>query len=424
MKVLLTNVYSYKNKGDAAIVLALVNEINRAFNKPQILIQTADVTNDTDRYGVPVSATLLWYLLSSVRDKPLPVRLLKVVGGFAGLGLFIAALKLTHRRVTFVLSKDLQRFQREIVEHDVVIACGGGYLRTGNASVLDTLLLLTTCLNFVLPTYLDKKVYLYSQSIGPVYGALQRKILRMALNRVQIIESREDVTTKFLGNLELNTSVIETADPALLLGEKSRFPAEHVRLAPGRMHVGLTVRRWFNDPRKLEAYTRTMAKAIDHVIEKHKAQVFYLPQVIADNFGDDDRIIARRVHDLVKNKEFYTVIEADLHPYEMIGMCKKMHIFIGTRMHSNIFALVSHVPVVAIEYEHKTRGIMRGLGLEELTIDIKEINDDVLQGTIEKILKDRNKYANLIRENLPQQIQKSRSAIDAIKEDYEATSEK
>lgn len=420
MKVLLTNVYSYKNKGDAAIVLSLVNEINRAFNKPAILIQTADIKNDTDKYGAPVSATLLWYLLSSVRSKGLLIRLLKVLGGFASLGLFVVVLKLTNRRIIFMLPHDLKRFQQEIVEHDLVIACGGGYLRTGNASMLDTVLLMTTCLNFVLPTYLNKKVYLYSQSIGPVYGALQRGILQFALNRVEIIESREDVTTKFLDSLHLSSSVIETADPALLLGGKGRFPGEHVKLITDRMPVGLTVRRWFNDREKLEDYIKTMAEAIDYVIEKHQAQVFYLPQVIADNFGDDDRIIARRVYEQVRNKEFYTVIEADLHPYEMIGLCEKMHIFIGTRMHSNIFALISHVPVVAIEYEHKTRGIMRGLGLEELTIDIKEIDSKLLQHTIEKLLKDRDTYASLIRKNLPQQIQKSRNAIDAIKTDYEA----
>ncbi len=41
-----------------------------------------------------------------------------------------------------------------------------------------------------------------------------------------------------------------------------------------------------------------------------------------------------------------------------------MDLFLGTRLHSNIFALVAGVPVVAVAYQYKTFGLMEMIGLK------------------------------------------------------------
>jgi colanic acid/amylovoran biosynthesis protein len=115
------------------------------------------------------------------------------------------------------------------------------------------------------------------------------------------------------------------------------------------------------------------------------------------------------------------VVDADLHPFEVIGLCGAMDIFIGTRMHSNIFSLISKVPVVAIEYEHKTRGIMRGLGLEDLTIDIKDVTPQTLQQRIDLLLNNKDAYRKLLIDNLPGQVAEGQKAINSIKAAYEGT---
>jgi colanic acid/amylovoran biosynthesis protein len=260
---------------------------------------------------------------------------------------------------------------------------------------------------------------LYSQSIGPVHGIWQENLLRKTLDSVDLVEPREDVSVKYLQDLKTTSQTVPTADPALLLGEDGVFPIEHVQLTEGRMHVGMTVRKWFKTDEELSAYIDAVAQTLDYLIEQHDAEVFYIPQVIAENFGDDDRIIARRVHDKVQGKQFFTVLEADLHPFQLIGLCGKMDIFIGTRMHSNIFALINHVPVVAIEYEHKTKGIMRGLGLEPLCIDIRDVTPETLRARLDLLLANPTKYKNLIKQNLPGQIAESRKAMEVIKKVYE-----
>lgn len=420
MNIIITNVYSYQNKGDAAIVLALVQEIRRVFNRPKISIQTADVKNDKGKYDTPVSPTLLWILLSSVRNEQIITRILTLSKGVTSLLIFLNIYKWTNQSLSFLLNKDLREFVENLQKADLIIACGGGYLRTSNSSPQNGILLLVTCLNILTGKFLKKPVYLYSQSIGPVHGKIQTMILKFTLKRVDLIEPREEVSFKYLKQLSIDTSIAKTADPALLLGGSYQNPkiVPQIKESKG-LRAGITVRNWFSDQKKFEFYIKTMAKVIDYLVERHNATVYYIPQVIAKDFGDDDRSAALKVKDYIKHRDNYMVIDIDLHPFEVIGLCKCMDIFIGTRMHSNIFSLISKVPVIAIEYEHKTRGIMQSLEIEDYVINIEDANPEILKGKIELLLKNKEKYIKLLEKNLPVQIKKSKSAIEIIRDHYD-----
>ncbi len=413
-RILISNVYSYKNKGDAAIVFALIQELNRVWPNPEIIVQTTDMKNDFDKYGVPATSSLLWILLSSIRNHSLLARILALLSGLFGLGVYVLVYMLTRRKAYFVLTKKLQQFTYENHAADLVVACGGGYLRTASSSISDTLLLYITCLNFVIARYLGKKVYLYSQSIGPVHGPLQKYLLRHALNKVSLIESREKLSFDFLKTLGVQTPFVLTADPALLLHDRGRFPLSQIKLQSGRMYIGVTVRAWFQDSASQNNYINSIAETIDYSIENYNAQVFYVPQVIAEDFGDDDRKVAQAVWAKVKNKEHFTIIDANFHPFDIIGICGKMDIFMGTRMHSNIFALINHVPVIAIEYEYKTRGIMTDFGLEDHVININDVSANKLCNMIDYAVENRDAYLRQIEERLPIIQARSRSAIETI----------
>jgi colanic acid/amylovoran biosynthesis protein len=414
--ILLTNVYTYSNKGDAAIVISLLREIRRVFNK-EILIQTTDILNDKDKYNTPVSSTLLWILLSSQRDKNLIIRLFVLLYGIAALKITLI-LSLIGIKTKIFLGKELKSYFTEVENADLVIACGGGYIRTQDSGLQNTILLYVTCLNFLCGYYLGKKVYLYSQSIGPVHGSLQRSIVKFALNRVEIVEPRETISLDYVKELSLTSQVSETADAALLLGDYGEVKDNFKYLEQYKFKVGLTVRKWFKSQEQFDHYIQSVASSVDYLIEKYDADVFYIPQVIAAKFGDDDRNAAKKLQEKVKNKDRFKLIEEDLTVSEIIGVCGMMDMFIGTRMHSNIFALINHVPVVAIEYEYKTRGIMIGLGLEEMIIDIHDISYEILKEKIDILYPKLEEYSNRIKTNLPSQTLKSQRAIEIISENY------
>jgi colanic acid/amylovoran biosynthesis protein len=100
--------------------------------------------------------------------------------------------------------------------------------------------------------------------------------------------------------------------------------------------------------------------------------VVLIPQVTTDYLGDDDRIVERRIAGYCGSSPLRIDERVDFR--DLKGLYSACDLMLGTRFHSVIFALTSMVPCLAIEYEHKTRGIMRDLGLEEWVLPIDEVS--------------------------------------------------
>ena len=51
---------------------------------------------------------------------------------------------------------------------------------------------------------------------------------------------------------------------------------------------------------------------------------------------------------------------------------------VGTRLHSAIISMNFGTPAIAINYEHKSAGIMQQLGMPEMAVDIRHLLDGSL----------------------------------------------
>lgn len=413
LNIAVTNVYSYRNKGDAAIVLALVSEIKRIFTNGNITIFSTDTKNDSGKYNAPVSSSLMWVLFSSHKHESKINQIFGLFTRLSGLVVFLIFCKFGIRNQYWLLRRDLKDHVKNLSRNDIVIACGGGYLGNADTSPRTLLLLSGMCLSFLIGHYIGKPVYMYSQSIGPLKGRLAKKMVAFSLNRVNLIEIREDVSFEYIKSLGVNTPKIMTADPVFLLhGRQAPSP---IKLKKAPLQVGITVRKWFTEPAEFNNYLGIMAKLIDYLADVHSAQITYIPQVIAEDFNDDDRKVASKLHNLVKNKDNFTVLSKDYHPFELMGICGSMDIFVGTRMHSNIFSLLGETPVVAIMYEHKTQGIMNGLGLGDMTLNIGDLTYKELKTKVDLAIEQKDHFKDIIRLNMPQQKRLSSSAMNEIR---------
>ena len=64
---------------------------------------------------------------------------------------------------------------------------------------------------------------------------------------------------------------------------------------------------------------------------------------------------------------------------KILGACE---LTVGTRLHSAIISMNFATPAIAINYEHKSAGIMQQLGLPEMAIDIRPLLDGSLQAMV------------------------------------------
>ena len=124
----------------------------------------------------------------------------------------------------------------------------------------------------------------------------------------------------------------------------------------------MTVRRWL-DPDGQDRYERAIAAVVDRIQARTGFRVILIPQVTSPYRDDDDRTVGRRVAAHCRGEQPILLEQAGDHR-QIKAAYNQLDFLIGTRFHSVIFSLTSGVPCIAIEYEHKSRGIMRELGLE------------------------------------------------------------
>jgi len=414
--ILITNAYSARNRGDAAIILGMVESLRRTevFREAEIRVSSADHPADAARYPLPVVPSF-HSLKNRFSSSPginalyflvvlLPMSLMWAVAWRLG-------------RLDLPLPGSLRELMQAYTRADLVVAAGGGYLYTTSA-IHGNVVLLITVYSFFFGMLLGKPVSLYAQSVGPFAGSLQAWLVRWALSRVRLVEVREKVSRQLLDGWGMPTPVQEAADAAFLL--EARPPGERVQIvgASGRPAVGMTVRRWFRDREQQAEYERTMASFVDWLVEHREAEVIILPQVTYAEGHDDDREAARSVVASVARRERVRVVEDELGAKEIKWLCGRMGFFVGTRMHSNIFALSLGVPTLAVAYQPKTEGIMAALGLEDFVVPIEDLSLQTLTDRFEALSRDQAKIREHLQEVIGEVEESAELAGRLIAEDF------
>ncbi len=166
-------------------------------------------------------------------------------------------------------------------------------------------------------------------------------------------------------------------------------------------------------------YEDACTQAIKYFVEAIKGRVIIFPQVYGPLASQDDRIPAHRIlEQLTHLKGEVTVIDQPIPAGLLKSIYGWMDIFIGTRMHSNIFALSQGVPIIAIGYLHKTEGIARMVDVEEWVIDIKNMKGVVLQEKLAELWGARQKWKERIQEQIPAIIEEANKAGKLVADDY------
>jgi len=425
-KILITNAWSWYNKGDAAIVITMADALKKYISDAEISILSYTTEIDSlkyKKYGIKVLPGLR-FQKSNKRW-----RIAKWLDMFDQLCrhcLWALSYRFLNKDIKYLKGKEAKILD-EYANADIIVSCGGEVIWGSSLYIFFNLY------EIFLGKLLGKPVVIYAQSIGPFNSKLSKILTKFFLNKADLITVREEISLKYLQMIGVNKPpIFVTADSAFLLQPISPQKSEELLMKEGidltKTCIGITLRRWIFpnsiDPEaKFKAYVTEISKIVDFLIEKLNSTVIFFPQVIVPNSEfEDDRIVAEEVFRRVTFKESFKILTKDYSPEELKGMIGRMDLFIGTRMHSNIFALSMHVPTVAIGYRHKTKGIMEMLGLGEYMCEIENIKYEDIVQRIEKawanrleIRKDLKTKINNLRRQALYNAQLVKNLIDAQK---------
>ncbi|MDP3441774.1 MAG: polysaccharide pyruvyl transferase family protein [Ignavibacteria bacterium] len=408
MNILISNVYSWKNKGDAAIILSMIDHIKSEFPNAVISISSIDEA-DEGKYQESNFHTNFLTLVKQIyghsqytllnrfsfASTVLSLKIkLKLFEFFANRNIFLYSL--FHPRIIEKI--------RSYAKYDFVIAAGGGYFLSKNKkNKLESLFnhdeQVLFAYDFYCATFFNKPFMLYNQSIGPFYNRQDAENLLPFLTKANAVICRETITYSLMKKLGLK-NILLSEDSAFNLksfddGSLIKFPKETDEIS-----IGITVRVCLPDVQQ-KKYEDELSRFITIILERHsKAKFYFMPQVIFEHAGDNDLHTARRIFNSLPTNLHHRVniIDEDFHPSVLKYFIGSMHYFFGTRMHSCIFALASNVKTIALSYEPKTDGIMQSLKMDEYYIDVKDVEAEKLLDLYHKIQLDDNYYARLNKE--------------------------
>ncbi len=419
--IVIVNAYHRHNAGDAALLSALIAQSRAAV--PDAVISYAGC-EDPDEFGEfegvrNVGSARRWV------GEPLVSRAVRIARKLAVLSLLLLPAPMLRALANRRVATELEplRELRAIARSDLVLGIGGGYLQ-GPRSVAGSLNVVLLSVPLALASRLGRPTLLAPQSYGPFATPLQRGVVRRVLNRVDHIEVREDLSFDLLVSLGIRPDkVTRGVDGAFFFATPTDTAGPVVtQLAAPR--VGITARRWLAQEQQ-EAYERALADFIDWLQGARGASVTLVPQVTADTFVvgshasagvrdvDDDRRVNQRIAASCRTNPV-------LMP-ERIDHCGLRQLYggfdylVGTRFHSVIFSLAARTPAVAIEYEHKSSGIMRELGLAQWVIPIQDVSSERLQALFARLEVSADDYRATLSQAIPRYQQRAGEFCNLIR---------
>lgn len=241
---------------------------------------------------------------------------------------------------------------------DIMLSGGGTLLQNGTStrSLLYYLAIIRAA------KFFGKKVMLYANGIGPVTGKLNRKLVRMVVNRVDAITLREKLSEADLKNIGVKKPNMEvTADPAFNLLSISDADAKNIFKHEGipldKQTVGVSVRSWQKAKYGEEDYITALAKSCDDIAKTGKNIVF-LPMEYPRDIN-----ISQRVRDKMQAKSY--MFQKRYTPSQMLGIVGCFDVMVSMRLHTLIFAATKNVPMVGLIYDPKIEYYLQELDMPE-----------------------------------------------------------
>ena len=397
MKYTLINCYADNNKGDLGIILSTIDWIKAidAFADIQAV--------STFNYSDPNFRSQHEFLRNALKVLPAvfgELNLGEAKGRLSkGVRFIIDSIRLfayclipdaLARLSDLLFSRAEKDTLKRIRDSDHIVSKGGSFL-CNERNARSKIALIRFLFIFLVCFRHKKKVTILCQSLGPVYGAASRGILNYVLRKCENIVLREDVCIKSYTYLSVGSNPIRLNDIAFFLDCRG-VELPEVEISSGCLKIGVTIKHV--DKQKSAQYLEMMASGLAYCVKEYGAHIYVFPHVTIENDISNAYNVLEAIADRHKHK--ITVFSDNYTPQQLKKLYSQMDVFIGTRLHSTIFAIGELVPSVCISYHGtKSIGIFSNFHLEEYVVT--EYSPGALRERIDKVILNRRHLRDAIR---------------------------
>jgi len=363
-RIVISGYYGFNNIGDESILKAVVDNLKERIADIEITVLSQNPASTAEKYNVR----------SVDRKSP---------------GAIISAIR----------------------SSDLVISGGGSLLQdvSSKRSIIYYLAIMWIAMFF------RKKIFIYSQGIGPIIAKVNRMLTAATLKRVDGIVVRDEASKELLVEIGLNADdIYVTADPVLRIKpadletgrrilEKEGFVKEE-----GRITVGWAIR----ERRTESGFVDEVCDAIKSLEAKYNARNVLIPF----HYSEDMAVIQRIKERLGDN---VTCIEHKYLTDEMLSIIGNMDILVGVRLHSIIHAAIMGVPMIAISYDPKINSFMHSIDMKAMC-SVYDFKSEFFMEEFDKTLENADRIKTKVRyeiEDLIDRLNKNEELIRQLLQD-------
>ena len=286
---------------------------------------------------------------------------------------------------------------------DMLISGGGSLLqdKTSSRSIWYYLLIMKLAKRY------KKKVFVYSNGVGPINKRFNRNFTRRVLNKVDYITLRDKDSYDFIKSIGVNNPNIKVlSDPVFNLKEASdESVREKFDINEGTVLV--SIRSWMDD----EKLIAELSKFLNYLIDDGKNIVF-MPMQTPRDTTISEKIAA--------NLKLTKIID-EKYPVEILmSLMKNADFIVAMRLHAMIYAIHQNLPFIGLSYDPKTETLLKDFD-ESINIDVDAINYDDLIKAYKYIKDNREAFISNLsainEENKKKAIEASKLALELLKDD-------
>lgn len=243
----------------------------------------------------------------------------------------------------------------------------------------------------------NKPIYMIGHSVGPFQNADFNQLANYTFGRTNALILRESVSRELMEKAQIASQKVEMGvDTAWLVEQRNDtfvpgYAVQHwLDLTARRKTIAVTMRELEPFDKRLgttqEAYEKAFAGVVNSLIDDGYQVLALSTCTSIDRYNRDDRMVALRMARFVENREHFHIVMDEFNDVEIGKILASCQLTIGTRLHSAIISMNFGTPAIAINYEHKSAGIMQQLGMPELAIDIRHLLDGNLTAMVNDTL--------------------------------------
>ena len=373
MKILLVGNHTCGNRGDGAILRGLLDSLRKDENNIQVDILSRYAVSSEYLLGESIIQDVLYSsrtknsgglfrkFQNKIKNSLLPQVLLSHARGKGILRYY-------------PLPPQVNHFIRQLHDYDAVIQVGGSFFVDLYGSGQ---------FEHILCSVIAKKpIYLLGHSVGPFENKSFREIAKYAFEQANEVVLREEVSRSLMLKDSFNMkNVIMGVDTAFLVRTDicpNDYMVQHwLNVINQNKTVAITVRRLAPFDKRLgvtqDEYEQSIADVIDHLISLGYQVIAFSTCTGIESYHNDDRMVALSISKKVKKSSSFYIVMDELNDVQLGSLLSQCEFTIGTRLHSAIISINFGTPAIAINYEHKSLGVMQGLKMDGLSASIKDL---------------------------------------------------